>query len=48
MTNENIRDMSYDLYGVIVRVGKSVTEGHYKAYIKTHNDTWYCCNDDEV
>lgn len=44
--NENIGGI-YDLYGVLIHEGSSEKVGHYKAYVKTQDDIWFC-NDDDV
>jgi uncharacterized UBP type Zn finger protein len=43
----NIDDYKYDLQGVIVHRG-SITGGHYVAYVKKNNGTWFYCDDSSV
>ncbi|RKP03917.1 hypothetical protein CXG81DRAFT_8957, partial [Caulochytrium protostelioides] len=38
----------YDLYGVVVHAGHSPNSGHYYAYVRAHNGTWYRMNDASV
>ena len=38
----------YQLYGVVVHSGHSPDHGHYYAYVKAPNKTWYCMNDSSV
>ena len=36
---------TYDLRGVVLHQGPSVTSGHYTAYVCAHDRTWFYCND---
>ncbi|KAG4220546.1 hypothetical protein PC116_g30975 [Phytophthora cactorum] len=39
----------YDLYAVIVHLGRDANSGHYWSYVKDQrHDSWYHCNDAEV
>nr|CAB3501858.1 unnamed protein product [Digitaria exilis] len=38
----------YDLYGVIVHDEYSMNFGHYISYVKTSDQSWFCCNDKTV
>ncbi|KAI9146588.1 hypothetical protein BKA69DRAFT_1045570 [Paraphysoderma sedebokerense] len=39
------RPMKYSLTGVVVHDGRSCFSGHYRAFIKNSNGTWYSMND---
>lgn len=38
----------YKLYAVLVHTGHSCTSGHYFAYVRPSNQSWYCMNDNSV
>ena len=38
----------YDLYAVIVHYGRSVSSGHYVAYVKAPNGYWWLCDDTNI
>ena len=38
----------YDLYAVIVHHGRSVSSGHYLAYVKAPNGYWWLCDDTNI
>lgn len=35
----------YNLYALIVHHGRSVSSGHYIAYVKAPNGYWWLCDD---
>ncbi|KAF8453120.1 hypothetical protein BGX38DRAFT_1268890 [Terfezia claveryi] len=48
MTEDSgVTNTSYDLHTVIVHAGDSCSSGHYIAYTKTHDGTWWKMNDDK-
>ncbi|EGD77762.1 hypothetical protein PTSG_08851 [Salpingoeca rosetta] len=38
----------YELYGVLVHLGATLSSGHYIAYVRAANGMWYCADDDDV
>ncbi|ELP87974.1 hypothetical protein EIN_418530 [Entamoeba invadens IP1] len=42
------KDGLFDLYGVIVHLGRTKHGGHYICYIKGPNSGWFQCDDDTV
>ena len=38
----------YDLYALIVHYGRSVSSGHYVAYVKAPNGYWWLCDDTNI
>ncbi len=38
----------YDLYALIVHHGRSVSSGHYIAYVKAPNGLWWLCDDTNI
>ena len=38
----------YELYGAVLHFGDSPHSGHYTAYVKWDNNTWYYCNDASI
>ena len=43
-----IDNKRYSLYGACVHHGAQGSSGHYTAYVKLGNNTWYDCNDSRV
>ena len=39
---------NYDCDGFIVHLGKMLASGHYVAYVKRPDNTWWCCDDQTV
>ena len=49
--NKNLSNIlhTYDLYGIIIHSGRSISGGHYYAYSKNvQTNDWYNCNDSTV
>lgn len=44
----NNQIVSYDLYAIIVHEGMVCNSGHYHAFVKASNGTWYSMNDSSV
>ena len=38
-------DQKYDLYALIVHHGRSVSSGHYIAYVRAPSGIWWLCDD---
>eukprot|EP00659_Diplonema_papillatum_P000118 gene118-178_t len=38
----------YELYAVVVHLGRGTQSGHYIAFVKPSNGLWYCCDDEAI
>ncbi len=47
-SNEENKNVDYELFGVIEHLGSSVHSGHYVAYVKGSNGLWHEMNDERV
>jgi len=45
---ENLEHFIYNLYGIIVHIGKGGKSGHYISYVRSDQDEWFKCNDSIV
>lgn len=41
-------EMQYDLIGIVLKIGQQEAYGHYTAYVKTEDNTWYYCDDRSI
>lgn len=48
MTTLTLRDMEYNLYGVVSHRGAGLSHGHYVASIRGQDEDWYLCDDHVV
>jgi hypothetical protein len=47
-TEKALRNVSYNLYGVLVHLGNTSHSGHYYSYIKGPNNVWYKADDQRI
>eukprot|EP00762_Andalucia_godoyi_P000663 ANDGO_05358.mRNA.1 putative ubiquitin carboxyl-terminal hydrolase 16 len=47
-TTNKDTNVEYDLCGVVVHSGASLSSGHYFAFVKAANGSWYCMDDSRV